>query len=81
MYRCHFYQVHTITFRSNEIRSDRQSVPVSDAHSPWCSHKHSPATKHFVTGLGGGDILQCAGKLTRCQVPRDKVGDVDTSVE
>ena len=82
MDKCPLYHVHTLTSQSNEIRSDRQSAPVSVVNIPWCGHKHSPAEKHIVTKvMGGGNILRCAGKLVDCQVPRDKLGDVNTSVE
>ena len=77
MEKCPYYHVHTMTFKSQEKRSDRQSAGDSIAHAPWCSHKHSPAEKYIVTNvMGGASILQCDGVIEKCQVPKDKFNDV-----
>jgi hypothetical protein len=73
METCPFYRVERKTLRSRTI-GDQQLVTVE---TPWCAHKHSPVTLKRTKVIGGSLLLACKGDLNRCQVPSDKLTDIE----
>jgi hypothetical protein len=62
---------------SRVIRSDHQIASARITYPiPWCSHKHSVATRHQARATGG-KLLSCQGDFpTKCQVPEALRGDI-----
>ena len=77
MAECPYYNVHFLTLRSNEIRSDRQDSGIRRIPIPYCTHKHSPFEEYVAKKgvMGGANVLRCGGSLAACQVPVDQRED------